>query len=286
MRSGILVALTGLLALSGCTGVVPLDEIMLEPSPEITTTPADLGADYEEVSVPVAEGRSITAWYVPAPQPKALLVVLPGAAMNKSLYATIAVPLVADTDYDLLLMDYEGFGNSPGTATLRNTVDDALAITRYALTRHRNVGLIGISLGAPLAARAAADYDVFAIAMEGTVIIEDAMNQWASHIGWAGRVLRAVGPRILDDHFPRDFDVLTYISRARGAKLVIHSTEDTLTPFYSALKVYHAASPPKYFWPEYWDHGQMARLEPNLYGRTLMDWFDMVLAQRHQASAQ
>lgn len=279
LRSPILPCLLAPLLLAGCGRVVDLNQIMLNPDQHITLTPADFGYDFQEISVPVAEGRSVTIWYVPAPQPKAVVVVIPGAADNKSLYAQLALPIIGNEGYDIILMDYEGFGNSPGTATLQNTVDDALAVTAYAMTRQQKVALYGISLGSPLAARAAAECDVAAVVMDGNLITADALNLYADTLGgWQKGVLEFVGPMILADQMPAGYDVLRYVAQAHGAKLIIHSLEDTLTPFASALEVYQAASPPKTFWQEYGDHGRMVRIEPNVYADTLLTWLNEVLS--------
>lgn len=80
-----------------------LNRIMLEPDPQIAFTPADLGFEYEDISVPVTADRSIRIWYVPTMQPKALLVVIPGAADNRSFYARLALPLIGNSGYDIIL---------------------------------------------------------------------------------------------------------------------------------------------------------------------------------------
>lgn len=286
MRSAIRLGMICLLLVAGCSSpmvdlnqVVDIDKIMLAPDTQLTITPSDLGYDYQEISVPVAEGRSVAIWYIPAPQPKGLIVVIPGAADNRSLYARLALPLIGSKGYDIVLMDYEGFGNSPGEATLKHAVDDALAVTAFAMTRHETVIVYGISLGTPLAARVAAVYDVAAVVMDGNLVVDDAMELYASHLPFLqAEGLRAIGPRILHDQLPKDYDILKYVAVAHGAKLIIHSPQDTLTPFASGLSVYQAASPPKTFWQEYDDHGRMIRVEPDVYADTLLTWVDAVLS--------
>lgn len=281
MRYTMTMGLACLLWVAGCGDTTRvLDTILLEPDPQLSLTPSDLGFDYQEVNVPVAEGRSVMVWHVATTQPKAVIVVLPGAADNRSLYTRLALPLIGDAGYDILLMDYEGYGNSPGEARLRHTLDDAVAVTAYAKGLHEKVVLYGISLGVPLAARAATKYDVAAVVLDGNLVVDDALNLWADGLPFVqAELLRTFGPMLLDAQLPEGFDTLKYIAKASGAKLVIHSPFDNLTPFASGLEVYAAAAPPKTFWQGYDDHGRMIRVEPNVYADTLLSWLDATITE-------
>ncbi len=247
----------------GCGPAVDLNDFLLNPDPVIGKNPGDIGYAYESVSVPVAEGRSVAAWHVRSEESKALVVVIPGAAQNKSVYL-VGLPMIIDSGYDALLMDYEGFGESPGTATLQHAADDALAVVGYAMGLHSRVVLYGISLGSALATRAAAEYPVAALAIDGVLVMRDEISDWVQ-----GHALPAmlIGGSRLTVQVPEDYDIVKYIAQAHGAKLVMHSPEDTLTPLSGAQRVFDAASPPKTFWQEYYDHGGMILLLPDTYRR-------------------
>ncbi len=280
MRRMVTSAVIGLAALAGCGNSLSLDEIVLSWDRQITVTPADLGYPYEERSVPVGPGRSVMIWYVPSPPSKALVVVIPGSGGNKSLYATLAFPVLGDRGYDILLMDYEGFGDSPGEASLEHVVDDALAVTGYAMTLHKKVIAFGVSLGSPIAARVAAEYDVAGLIMESSLVVSDVMENVLASMPLPQRMFyQVIGPELVRTQLPEDFDMLAYVPKVRGPKLIIHSPDDSLTPLESALTVYEAASPPKTFWQTYGDHCMMIYLEPDVYGLTLTSWLDSVTSQ-------
>lgn len=279
MRLGMVGAVVCLLGAAGCEKILPpLDQIIMEPNPKITLTPTDFGYGYKQTDIDVTYGRTVSAWYVPTPQPKAVIVVIPGSSSNKSLYVRLALPILGDQGYDLLFMDYEGYGDSPGTPTLQHAADDALAVTRYAMGLNEKVVVFGISMGSPLAARAAAEFDVTAMVLESSLIVPDVLTHWLGTLTGPEKILfEMVGPDVIRQQLPADFNILASVARAHGAKLIVQSPDDELTPFASALEVYDTAPPPKVFWQTYGGHGMMIRLEPDVYARTLSSWLEAVL---------
>src|SRR5262245_53096829 len=101
------------LAISGCTGDPPiaLNDIFLRPTAEIRGTPGDYGYPYDELFVPIGDLRKVSIWHVHAEDPKGIVVIIPGSDRNKSRYL-IGLPVFIPNGYDVILMDYEGFGES------------------------------------------------------------------------------------------------------------------------------------------------------------------------------
>src|SRR5262245_6933619 len=118
----------------GCAGEPPvtLDTIFLRPTAEIEGTPGSLGYRYDELFVPIDETRQVSIWHVHAENPKGIVVIVPGSDRNKSRYL-IGLPAFVPFGYDVILMDYEGFGQSPGDNSLENLLDDGFAVIDYAL---------------------------------------------------------------------------------------------------------------------------------------------------------
>lgn len=280
MRCILAALCVGSLAFCGCSkNSLSLDDILLRPFSDIPKTPADYGYQYELRSVEVAPGRSVSTWYIPSVQSKALLVVLSGAGGNKGSYL-MAMPALVDAGYDLIYVDYEGFGASPGTPSLEHMVDDTLAVTGYAMTQHRRVGVFGVSLGTALAVRAAAAYDVVAVMLDGVVVLKNQMDSWLTGNPVGGMLTVMGGKAILDTQLPEDYDIVKYIAQAHGAKLIMHAPHDTFTPYSGALQVYDGASQPKFLFPEdYGQHIQMIAFQQGIYGRTVTDWLNMVISQ-------
>jgi hypothetical protein len=281
MRAAMMLARMGLTLVCGC-GIVPtLDELILDPGEKIRATPADFGYAYDEITVPVAPGRSVVIWHVQAVDPKGLVVVIPGSSGNKGRYAQ-ALPIFLDANYDAILMDYEGFGQSPGEVSLQNAADDALAVTQYALSLHEKVVLFGPSLGAPLAVRAAAEYDVAGLILEAPLILKREVALYLSQFGviWPEFVL--IANVLVNPQVPDAFDIQKYIRQVEEPKLIMHSPQDEVVPFLAGQEVFEDAPPPKEFWQMRHPHGEMIERETEVYAAKVRGWLDATLG--HSAS--
>lgn len=260
----------------GSAGESPLEMLILRPTYDMQHTPTDYGYTYTEYSVPVAADRSVAVWHIPTAESKALAVVVPGCTFDKSWYL-LAVPVLADNGYDMLLMDYEGFGNSPGIPTLQHTVDDTLAVVKHAQTLHPKVVLFGASLGSPLAVRAAAEYDVTALMLEGSLILGQEPGLWLEQKNLGFPPIVAGADWFVQAQLPEGYDILKYIALCDMPKLILHSTDDTIVPFVSGQMVYDAAPEPKTLVKEHYEHGKMVVTEPKVYTETMIGWLDAVV---------
>ncbi len=268
-------SLAGLAVLTGCGRQTLLDMMLLRPSTTLTDTPEDWGYDYQEYDVPIAPNRSIVVWHVPSEQSKGLVVVIPGCTNNKSWYLR-ALPVLAPNGYDSMFLDYEGFGDSPGVPSLSNTVDDALAVVAFAQTLHPKVFVFGASLGTPLAARAAAQYDVAGLILEGSLILDEEPGYWLANNNLGLPLFVDVGNWFTGRQMPEAYDILKYVSIAPQPKLIVHSVDDTIVPFPSGLEVYNAAVPPKTLWTEHFDHGKMIKMGTDVYTHAITGWLDAI----------
>lgn len=271
-------AIVSLVLVAGCTGESPLEMLLLRPSATLEQTPLDRGYAYQEYTVPVAPDRSIVVWHVPAENSKGLVIVVPGCTDNKAWYLK-ALPVLVPHGYDVLLLDYEGFGNSPGTPSLQHTIDDALAVVPFAQTLHPKVFLFGVSLGAPLAARAAAEYDVAGLILEGSLILDWEPGLWLQQKNLGFPPIVVASDWFVQAQLPEGYDILKYVALCNEPKLIIHSVDDIITPFVSGQMVYDAAPEPKTFWQVHGGHGKMIDLEPELYAQTITGWMDGIVKE-------
>ncbi len=268
----ILVAIAVLPLLAGC-GVIPtLDEMILRPNPTITTTPADAGYEYEELSVPVAADRSVTVWHVKAPAPPAgIVVVVPGSTGNKSMYVA-ALPVFVGAGYDVLLMDYEGYGNSPGEPTLQHAADDVMAVADYAFAQFDTVVLYGVSLGSPLAARAAATHRPAALILEASLILASEAGLWLEDNNLAIPIAMNVGDWFAATVMPEEYDIIESMAAVDAPTLIMHSVDDEVTPYPGGEQVFDAAAGSRTFWQMRHKHGKMFFEEPEVYTAAVQEW--------------
>lgn len=117
------------------------------------------------VTLRTEDGLDLTAWYVPATAPPtgSTVLVLPGNAGSRAARIPLAGGLNA-AGFDVLLLDYRGFGGNPGSPTEDGLAMDARAAYQHVV-EHRGLDptrllLFGESLGAAVATRLARERPV------------------------------------------------------------------------------------------------------------------------------
>lgn len=280
-REGAIGLVVFLLACCGCENPFPvLSDVILRPSYDLVATPADAGYDYDEVSLPIGDtGRCVVVWHIPADNPKALVVIVPGSDANKSRYLE-GVPLFLPEGYSLILMDYEGFGDSPGPPTMQAVIDDAFVVIDYALTLHDNVAVLGASIGTPATVRVAAERDLDAIILEGSLILYEEAELWLKDYCAIFHILPVwhIANFWMYPQFSEDYDIIRYVGQVTEPKLIMHSRDDEVTPYAGGVKVFEAAAEPKTFWEMYGGHGKMVRLETETYRAKVIGFLDRLFA--------
>jgi len=133
------VARTALRALfTGCLVIVLagcIDRMFFYPDSVTYTTPAQVGVRAEDVQVTTADGSRLHGWFLPAVgSAKGTVLHLHGNAANVSNHLPLVSWLPA-RGYNVLMIDYRGFGRSDGKPSLDGIVDDAAAALAYLRTR-------------------------------------------------------------------------------------------------------------------------------------------------------
>jgi uncharacterized protein len=148
MSRALLAALAGLL-LGGCTSV------FFQPTREWVRTPTDIGLAFEDVRIDSGDGSTVSAWFLPAQQ-KAIgtLLFLHGNAQNISTHIG-AVRWLPAQGFNVLLLDYRGYGASQGQPSIEAAQEDIDAAMRHLLARGDidadRIVVFGQSLGGALA---------------------------------------------------------------------------------------------------------------------------------------
>ncbi len=142
-----LVLLTTLL-LNGCSGM------FFFPARHHVQTPDQLELNYQDIQLTAADGTELHAWLLPAAGlPQATILFLHGNAENISTHIQNVRWLPA-AGYQVLLLDYRGFGNSEGAAELPEIfldIDAALDwINTTPTVNGQPLFLLGQSIGASL----------------------------------------------------------------------------------------------------------------------------------------
>ena len=141
MRAVLLIAT---LLLGGCS------QLFLHPTREQALHPEKLGLAYEDVFLPLGDGARLHGWFLPAKAARGTILHLHGNGDNISSFIG-AVHWLPARGYNVLLLDYRGYGRSDGVATIAGAHADAQLALRYLAARQgpgsERLVVLGQSLG-------------------------------------------------------------------------------------------------------------------------------------------
>jgi len=213
------------------------------PSDYSKLTPASIGLPFEDLHIPVAANEQIHAWYIPAANPSAKVIVyFHGNAYTIEDALSGEVRSLRDTGASLLIVDYRGYGgSSPVQTNGIRACEDARAAMRY-LKEQRNVRvedvvIVGRSIGTGVAAQLAVENPKAA----GLVLLSPFTNVYA--IARQDKLMRWLPLKLMG---PRNkLDTLGKIGQIRVPLMLIVGTQDSLTRPWMAQTLFEHANQPK-----------------------------------------
>ena len=109
------------------------------------------------VELPVADGVVPALFYEPLAPPQGALLLIHGAGAHKSFYTWPMVEALLTAGFAICAIDLAGHGASRRILDLPAAMEDVRAAVDWLRARAGWVGVVGISLGGCVAARAAAE---------------------------------------------------------------------------------------------------------------------------------
>ncbi len=206
-------------------------------------TPSALGMPFEDVFLEAADGVRLHGWLVPGVGKASLtLLFFHGNAENIAGCLELA-KLTRPAGYDLLLVDYRGYGQSEGRPSEAGLYQDGRAALAYLRSRQAGepgrVVVWGRSIGAAVAVEAAAA-DPSGIA---GVILESSFTSVPDLLRSGGHWFMYVASRFGTYRF----DSAARIRGVRAPALVIHGTADDIAPFSLGRRLFDLAPGRKEF---------------------------------------
>ncbi len=264
-------------ALTGCTN------LFLQPDRALHLRPETVGAQYQVVDFPSADGVKLSGLWFPArPGPaKGVIVQFHGNGQNETSHF-LYVYWLALAGWDVLAFDYRGYGASGGEKSLDGAVRDGEAALAYARRRAPGLPLvvIGQSLGGALAVASLAQdggAGLRALVLDSTFASYRAVARAKlaqSPLTWPLQPL--VYALISDRWAPERF----IAARARVPLLVMHAPQDPVVPYAQGRALYESAPGPKQFWviP---GRGHLLALgdDGGVYRPRLQDWLDAAVSR-------
>lgn len=250
--------LAAMLLLSGCT------RLFFYPMEPWVQNPANLGLRYEDIVLIEHDGLRIDGWWLPAEGPlKGTVYYLHGNAENISTHI-VNVAWLPEHGYQVLLIDYRGFGLSDGEPGLPGALTDIQTgldwLHDSGRLKHKPLIVYGQSLGASMS--------IWVLARKrnrgrASCLIEEAgfadykeivnVVMTRSWLLWPLRPF--VVPFIDDEYAP--IDVVSQLSPM--PVLFIHSRDDQVVPFAQGKALYGAAKQPKQWLPIHGPHASGPR---------------------------
>ena len=210
------------------------------PDRELSSTPSEVGLDYEDVYLTTSDGVRIHAWHIPGRSDTTLLWLHGNAGNISNRVDNIAV-LHRRTGLGVLIVDYRGYGLSEGRPSESGLYSDAEAAFEYLVTDLRldpreDIVLFGRSLGAGVAAELAARHAVRCVILESGFTSVRAMAK-AVYPSW----MVSLTTPLLDARF----DTLSKMDRITSPLMIVHGDRDEIVPLGMAEEIYSAAPGPK-----------------------------------------
>jgi len=215
------------------------------PTRDMQKTPKDWGLAYEDVYLDSSNGNRIHGWFMPNSKSNRAILFFHGNGGNIS-HRGDSLVIFSRLGLNVLIVDYQGYGNSEGRPGEQEFNDDAHAAFRE-LTEKRgfikeNIVVFGRSLGGAVASRLAAE------TQPGTVILE---STFSSISDMAARFFPLMSKFVVQRYH---FNTIEQVRKINSPVLVLHSRSDEIIPFASGEQVYLAANKPKLFVEMTGDH--------------------------------
>ncbi len=238
---------------------------LYRPVRDVSSTPADLDLDFEEVTFESKDGVALHGWFVPARAPRATVLFCHGNGGN-IMHRLDTINLFEGMDLSCFVFDYRGYGKSEGKPTESGTYRDARAAYDW-LTKTRGVPaeqivIFGRSLGGSIAAHLAGRVTSRGLVIEST---------FTSFPDIGAKFYPYMPVRLLARY---GYNTRNHLSRVRWPVLVMHSPDDGLVPYEFGTQLFDAANEPKQFVKLIGGHNDGFIVSGNLYKDAWSRWLD------------
>jgi len=205
---------------------------------DMVVSPQTYGLKFEPVDIRTPDGETLSAWWVPADEPRGTMLFFHGNAGNIS-HRLDYLLLFNRMRFNTLILDYRGYGKSTGSPSEEGTYRDAEAAWDYLRAvrsvQPQNLVIAGESLGGAVATWLAAKVGPRAIVLLSTFT---SVNDLGAQIYWflPVRLISRLG-----------YDNAENLKRIKAPVFIAHSRDDDVIPFSHGKKLFEGAAEPKAF---------------------------------------
>jgi uncharacterized protein len=180
---------------------------------------------FTEYSIATPDSNTINLlWFHTNSLPKGIVFYFHGNAGNLQRWGNYTDDLTR-LGYEVVMMDYRGYGKSTGAPSEQNLYEDSELIYRWSMTQKhpKRIIIYGRSLGTPVATQLAAKVQ------PELLILETPFDE-----------LKGVLPEFfqpLQFFLRHTFPTREFITHVNGKKIIFHGTSDNVVPLRSALRL-------------------------------------------------
>ena len=249
------------------------------PEPEVASTPAHAGLQYEDACLTSQDGLKLHGWFLPAPEDVAgpdtqTWLWFHGNGGNLGTRVGQLERAHHLLGVHQFIFDYRGYGNSEGRPSERGTYLDARAALSY-LERRPDVDpsrivYFGHSLGAAVAIELAVSRPPAGMALIAPFSSIRDMAKLALPLPFAGWVVR------------NHYNSVALIPKVRAPLVILHGELDEIVPHSQGVKLFEAANHPKRFvtLPDA-KHNNAQYVAADVMASALLEFRDRLAAGNH-----
>ena len=228
----------------------PISGVCLRPMKGDYAQPEEANLTAEEVFFPNAAGHKLRGWHCRVEGSQQSILFCMGNTGNASLMLPYA-KILNQAGYDVLLFDYQGYGESEGVAGVSSLLTDSLAAFDF-LKEHtgrpaEDIGVFGVSLGSILAITVAAEKQAGAVAVEDAFIPDEMLDRFSRRITVDNALTRMTLQGMKTLLLGR-VDPLINVAKLKCPVFFLHGERDRLLPPSGTWRIPEKAKTPKRVW--------------------------------------
>lgn len=203
------------------------DNILFQPQPLAQEFQYQFEKEFEEFNLWTPDSIALNALHFKVPRPKGVILYYHGNAGNLARWGQIASQYTA-YDYDVIVMDYRGYGKSGGSPSEESMYSDAQIFYDHVKSMYpeNRIMLFGRSLGTSVSTYLAAQNKPGQLILETPFYsIQDVANTRFRYlpVQW-----------LIKYEFPS----FQYAPEVNCPTLILHGTRDGVVPFSSGQRLY------------------------------------------------
>jgi len=186
---------------------------------------------HQEIWLMMPDGHQINALHFTSHQPKGLILYFHGNRGNLSRWGGMHKDFTT-RQYDILMIDYSGYGKSEGTSSEEQLYENARAAYKWAIQKYakKNIIIYGRSLGSAVASHLATQVDAKMLILETPFYnIPETIRQKVPYL-WL--------PFRFKSQFPNNL----HLNQVDIPVHILHGTKDKLVKYASAKKLHSLLS--------------------------------------------